>query len=104
MILLLHREHDEDSYSLMETFDNIDQVRERKSDNFSASMIKESGYRCFFVTPMTFNNKGIKSSFDDDRGTHLVYLDNTRTSEFTGEPLKAWRDYMISNILNKNSI
>lgn len=107
MILLLHREYNEDSYSFVESFSSIQEVVNIKGDVVSSRLVEKMGFRSFFVTEINIYRGGVKSVYDDDRGTHLVYLDIDRQSEFSGEALKAWSDYRdskINTILNKDSV
>lgn len=107
MIVLLHREHGEDSYSFIESFLSTQEVENVKGDTSTRHIVERMGFRSFFVTEINIYKGGVKSVYDDDKGTHLVYLDTDRQSEFKGEALKAWSDYRnskIDTVLNKDSI
>lgn len=111
MIVLLKRNHQEDSYSVIESFKDAQEVKEKKNDNFTYSILLEKGFRHFFVTPLTIQKTGdafIRPTHNDGRGTHLVYLDDEMKIEFDSDEVnKAWcdyRDHKIDNILNKDSI
>lgn len=111
MIVLLQRHYQEDSYIVIESFKDAQEVKEKKNDIFTYSLLLEKGFRYFFVIPLTIQKTGdafIRPTHNDGRGTHLVYLDDEMKLDFDSEEVnKAWSDYRehkIDNILNKNSI
>ena len=106
MIFLLNRDYDKENYIFLESFDCAESVSRIKLDYGTEIIIKKIGYRYFFVSDIDITKNQIKNKFDDHRGTHVVYLDDTRISDFRGEALKAWSDYRdskLNNILNKES-